>query len=248
MDVNYTYVPVLYVIYGKTKYPHQPNAHVQINLTKTNPPTPASSPMKFITSFNPNSRIEHQLYCLNSWRQYDLPILAVQHESERVCSDLFPEVEFVYIPSIPNPWNSLFPSISAMCEHFPGILINSDINLTFSTAEFTSYINASDPVIGIRTESGKLNQFGIDMFISSKPYTPPANDFLIGKPGWDYFLVLEWYFAGIFHTLHHGLIHAPHNDRWCANSLRIAQDLLSSRYSRTSRQVTDLVQKVTGRA
>lgn len=203
--------------------------------------------MKFITSLNPRARIERQRACLNSWKQYGLPILAVQSTEEYYIQTLFPEVDEVLpVAPSPNPFNSPWPSLASMCR-FPGILINSDIDLSFSSDEFDKLIRAKDPVVGIRREGGVLNRFGIDLFISSTPYSPPKNGFVIGKPGWDYFLVLEWG-DSIFHTLHHGLNHEQHFTNWNQAELRVAQSILVNRYGITQKQVTHRVQRITGRA
>lgn len=202
--------------------------------------------MRFITSLNPRSRIKRQQDCIDSWTKYNIPIVAIQHESEYHCEALFKSVQFHYVETPPNLFATIFPSINSLFNFFPGIIINSDIFLTWTTSQFNSYIQ-HDKLVGIRTENGVLNRFGIDVFLSSTPTSLPENPFHVGKPGWDYYVMLEWC-AQQPHVVKEGIIHEAHEDRWNLEQLAIAQDLLANHYNMTSREVTLKVQRITNRA
>lgn len=204
--------------------------------------------MKFITSLNPNGRIERQTYCLNNWKSYGLPVCAIQHHSEQDCKLHFPQVdEWIFVPYTPTPFNTIFPHIDHFVAQYPGIIINSDIHLNWSLQQLQSFLKANDPVVGIRNENGIINRYGIDVFIA-KQFSLPENEFHIGKPGWDYLLLIEMHKAGLFHTVTYGVCHEPHQDRWNPEELRIAQNLLATRYNCRPKNVTHLVQRITGRA
>ena len=198
--------------------------------------------MKFITSINPNARIDRQTYCINSWKKYGLPIVSVQSIEENLPP--ISGVEYQQVQRTPNIFNSHFPSISDLIQP-PCILINSDIELTWSQEDFIKYMSLPVPVAGIRRENGKLNPFGIDLFILHTSL--PENPFLMGKPGWDYWMLLEIHTLGPFLTVTDGLIHEEHDERWNRAELIIAQDTLAKMYNTTSRNVTLNIKKLTGR-
>lgn len=207
--------------------------------------------MKITTSFNPNSRVERQQECLDSWAKYDLPVVAIQYESEKKAEETFkhPNLTYEYTTAFSEKFNCHFPPITSLIKP-PCLIINSDIHLTFAKEELKSYITSRQPIVGIRQELGNakpnLNKYGIDFFYIPE-FSPTESEFVIGKPGWDYWLVMELHRRGTFRTLHHGIIHAEHSDRWCREDLDTGRAILAETYQMHPTKVTNIVLKLTGR-
>lgn len=202
--------------------------------------------MKFITSFNPHKRVERQLECLKSWQKYNIPVCSVQHESETDCESIFSGVEWIYTNTYNKFFQTNLPFINSLLAQCPGIIINSDIDLSWSEEEFKYYSSPSIPIVGIRTEEGVLNPWGIDVFIIPHTYPPSPEIFSIGKPGWDYWLMIELD-KKPFKVIKTGMNHAPHDDRWNSVNLSTAQTLLSNIYGMPSQLVSRYIQTITGR-
>lgn len=204
--------------------------------------------MRFLTSFNPHTsfaRLKRQKDCLDSWRKYNIPIVAIQDVSEQRVEKLFPNLEYIYTNNYNPHFKSTNPHISAFLAETPGIIINSDIDLSWTQQDFYNHID--NYTMGIRTENGELNPWGIDVFICP---TRPALDyapFQIGQPGWDYWLCIELVKKYLINVIKTGMNHEPHDDRWSEERLRTAQTLLSEMYKIPSRQVSLYIKQITGR-
>lgn len=217
--------------------------------------------MKFVTSFNPYGRIDRQKYCLETWKKYGLPIIAVQHKTETDAEAIFSGVDqWVYVNGHNPYFDTHFPDIRALInECDPGIIINSDISVKLDVESFHQYYARLLPhtlTVGIRLDRREdghktINPYGIDLYLITADMHEHLQTpwYTVGNPGWDYWIVLKLHDAKYEIKTHKtGLIHEIHNDRWEPWKLTIAQGLLQREFGLSQKQVTAKVQRLTKRA
>ena len=160
---------------------------------------------KIVTSFSLH-RFERQAFCVRSWQRLGLPIVAVQCDTQiDQLSNMFAGlgVEWTTIPARPNAWNR--PHLARVADHIkhtadgPILLINSDIEIRDTPEQFADQWMGDDAdtlICGVRLDHphGKyktaMHPYGIDAFriTPAMSETLPDDGFVIGSPGWDYWL------------------------------------------------------------
>lgn len=220
--------------------------------------------MRFITAFGRN-RIERQKYCLQSWRKHATEIVAVQTaEDIELLSPHFPGVRFVETDLTGAELYGLSNRvrIKALVDQGPGLLINSDIKVASSVAEFKEdwmFIPKTFSV-GVRYDFDgpgqpkKMNKYGIDAFLISEDVMRllPDIGFVIGVSVWDYWIVWHMMTKG-FSTrakITPGLLHLKHSVNWSAKDTSIGLGLMAEKYGiKEPKMLLDMVIPIlTGRS
>lgn len=165
----------------------------------------------FVTSLSPR-RIDRQQFCIDSWRAYGLPIVAVQTagESEQLAPH-FAGVEFREVDAKPNVFDKPYlPRIYDMLAvvDFDCILINSDIQIKDTYRLFQAEWLSQPPesiVVGVRQDYSPgrrpvTTPYGVDAFRITPLMARALRDdgFVIGMPGWDYWLPWLIWNSGFF--------------------------------------------------
>ena len=215
--------------------------------------------MKIVTSFS-SKNIERQLYCVNTWRRYDLPIVGVQTEGESdLLKEHFPFVTFVETSLGGDAFNKPhLPRITELIKQANDdsiLIINSDISIEDTKQEFIDNWEGDGLICGIRLNHRKYginrvkrNPFGIDAFKVPMGTEVPDYGFAIGVPGWDYFLPYELNLRGMTITVSPSkLLHLIHDLNYEDKYIKIAQQLLVATYGYDQRHFTETVQKLTNR-
>jgi hypothetical protein len=160
---------------------------------------------KIVTSFSLH-RFERQQFCVRSWQRLGLPIVAVQcdtqiHELSKMFAGM--GVEWTTIPARTNAWDR--PHLARVADHIkhtadgPILLINSDIEIRDTPEQFADQWMGDDAdtlICGVRLDHpfGKyktaMHPYGIDAFRITPAMAEllPDDGFVIGSPGWDYWL------------------------------------------------------------
>lgn len=155
--------------------------------------------MKIVTTFSPH-RIGRQQYCLETWKKYGHPIVALQNESEmEFATANFSGVEFKLSASKKIP---TVDEVLLEAKDETILFINSDISIKSSKAKFINdWIRPPQKgllKVGLRHERIDKNRKyltpnGVDIF----RITPAiyhhflGSPFTIGQAGWDYWMVLQ---------------------------------------------------------
>jgi hypothetical protein len=206
--------------------------------------------MKFVTSISPN-RLEHQIACINTWKDYATEIVAVRTPDEPILE--VPSVRFVTTDKLSTEFNSKCPRIYSLIEECPGIIINSDISIV-SPMFLEKFAVERHKVLdcGIRYDDNKLNKYGIDVFKITDELKAIYKDtpFGVGQPGWDYYFVIEAHRNGFFINAHKSPMifhHQVHELNWTRWKLTLAQSFLERLYNKPSTDVTKEILRLTGR-
>ena len=217
--------------------------------------------MKIVTSINPKSRWEQQLYCVSTWQKYGLPIVAVQPPSELVAID---GVTTKRTENVANDFGR--PSCVRISELLKEtedgstiLIVNSDISIKDGLEDFRkNWVNASDDTIwlGVRHNFDEVGgrkreeKYGIDAFRITPAMAQKLPDIgmAIGCPCWDYWipyaLHLEgWNVAKAKSTM----LHRNHPTNWSVEDYNIAQRLLYQQYKHEKSWVTKFLQVKTNR-
>lgn len=196
-----------------------------------------------------------------TWQRFGLPILGVQTEGEvDHISSLFSGVDFMAVPSKSNTWDRPhLPRVTdmlAVCSETI-LLINSDIAIDDTLEQFArEWMNddATTLVCGVRHDVDGdisiLNPYGIDAFRITPEMASGLVDlgFVIGAPGWDYWLPWELWNQGFgIRAAESSLAHEVHDIGYARNAVAVAQSMLVTRYGGHRRDFTEFVQRMTGR-
>lgn len=187
--------------------------------------------MKIVTSCAPY-RIERQRYCIESWLKYGYEVIAIQPSHQVESTKLnFPNVTVVEskltgeILNKPNNIRIAAHLDIARQNKCNILLINSDIELTYTKDEFSFWetLEPNELKAGVRWDiynetDHRLQCSGIDVFLISPTFANKLSDlgFTIGTSMWDYWIVWEAYIRGFKITTETRkyLIHQQHDDRW----------------------------------
>jgi hypothetical protein len=170
----------------------------------------------------------------------------------------FKDIEFVTTDKLDPYFGSTYPRIQALIEQCsPGIIINSDIELTYTALSFRDkYLTPppSDFIVGVRLDVSpdhiEINKYGIDVFRIYKEYRQHLadNEFTIGQPGWDYWvlLILAKYYRLVTYKDHY-VVHEAHGDRYAPEKIGMAHKVLTRLLKTAPKQTSGRVLKLTGR-
>lgn len=220
-------------------------------------------PLKIVTSFSPH-RIERQQHCLETWRKYGLPIVAVQlpDEVERVRRN-FPGVHVVTDNRVGDAFNKprhlRIKALTDQATDCPILLINSDISIESSPEEFKAdWIDVEDRVfrVGCRWDQNpkgtSLNGSGIDAFRVTPAIGKllPEHGYCIGMPMWDYWIVWELLLKKyeIAAKIDPGLVHVNHAQGWTQEDLRVGWKLFGQHHKLPPGQLYHVIRGLTGRS
>lgn len=199
--------------------------------------------VKLVTSLSPK-RLERQRECLDSWRKYDVEILAIQGEPElEHIQSLFPDVRMIGTGSVSRTWskktNPNIIEFIRQSEFSDIVIINSDIKLCYPEGVFEKMWGSgpSDRIdCAIRYNLGEKKKFekcGIDVFRlpqgTHEKFLDIRSFFFIGLPGWDYWLpytacaMKGMKLATHFHI---SVEHEEHGDRWNSDDTKKSVALL----------------------
>lgn len=199
-----------------------------------------------VTSLSPHPRdLKRQLRALKSWQRFGLTIVSVNtsYEVSRL-RGLYPMVsQWIESPGDPQAnsrqrvWDL---ARVANILNQPILLINSDIVIEGEQEDLTSQIFGDHAIVGIRNNvrQGRVRRerWGFDVFYLTPQITanlPKLDWFLIGKPGWDYWLPLHFLKRQIRATYLADRLfyHHCHPTRWTQAENRRSLELLADRYS-----------------
>ena len=220
---------------------------------------------KIVTSFGLN-RIDRQRFCVASWRKLGLPIVAVQCDEQveqlrAIFGDLVDS--FTSLPSQPNAWNR--PHLARVANHAkqtqdgPILLINSDIEIRDTPEQFAREWLRDDPdtlICGVRRDhrhgsyTNAIHPYGIDAFRITPAMAEKLTDcgFVIGSPGWDYWLPWELWLAGFnVRAAESQFMHEVHNLGYADADVDIAHDLIFKRFRMPPHVMTVWIQWATNR-
>lgn len=216
--------------------------------------------MRIVTSFAPG-REARQHYCLATWRAYGLPIVAVQTAAEMPAMvSQYTDVDWIRSAS-DRPLIKELAEV-AITTGEPVLIVNSDISIKNTFADFRrdwlspNHQHPGMLRVGIRWDRRSdghkvMQKYGIDVFLITPPMAAslPELGFQIGKPGWDYWLVLH--FASLGYRLSTkksvGLIHSRHALNWTKQDQASRKQIFFDHYGFTASEATRTVQKLTGR-
>ena len=217
------------------------------------------TPTRIVTSLS-SKNIARQTYCLNTWKRYGLPIVAVQTEGESaLLQEHFPGVEFIETPLGGDYFDKPhLPRISELINlsvDSPILLINSDISIEDTQREFINNWKQEGLVCGIRLNHRrpdstrvKRNPFGIDAFKIPQGTIVADYGFCIGMPGWDYFLPYELAHRKVpISVSNSNLLHLIHEVNYEDPYIKLGQQLLIKTYGHDQRYFTVAIQKLTHR-
>lgn len=220
---------------------------------------------KIVTSFGLN-RIDRQRFCVASWRRLGLPIVAVQCDEQveqlrAIFGDLVDS--FTSLPAQPNAWGR--PHLARVANHAkqtqdgPILLINSDIEIRDTPEQFAAEWMTDDAntlVCGIRRDhrhgsyTNAIHPYGIDAFRITPAMAEKLTDcgFVIGSPGWDYWLPWELWQAGFnVRAAKSQFMHEVHNLGYADADVAIAQKLIFDRFRMPATVMTVWIQWATNR-
>jgi hypothetical protein len=220
---------------------------------------------KIVTSFGLN-RIDRQRFCVESWRKLGLPIVAVQCDEQvgqlrAIFGDLVDS--FASLPAQPNAWGR--PHLARVANHAkqtqdgPILLINSDIEIRDTPEQFASQWLTDDAdtlVCGVRRDhlqgsyKNAIHPYGIDVFRITPAMAEKLTDcgFVIGSPGWDYWLPWELWLARFsVRAADSQFMHEIHNLGYSDADVDIAHDLIFKRFRMPPHVMTVWIQWATNR-
>jgi hypothetical protein len=221
--------------------------------------------MKFVTSLS-LGRIDRQKFCLRSWQKYGLPICSVQCDTQiDELSKIFGEfeIDWTVIPAKPNPWNR--PHLARVADHIkhtadgPILLINSDIEIKDQPADFARRWVDTDTeslLCGIRYDhphgnyKSTVHPYGIDAFRITPAMAEAVTDdgFVIGSPGWDYWLPWRLNQAGFDVRREPSLfMHEIHEMGYGKDAVDISHAMMEDRFRVPPTVLTQWIQWATDR-
>jgi hypothetical protein len=216
-----------------------------------------------VTSIGFN-RIERQQYCIQTWKNKGLRVLAIQlpGETERLQSS-FPNVEFKEYPNHTPIFSRTTPLIynliiQALEENDDILLINSDISIKDKYEFFNSKWTTEEKElkIGIRLDgiSGRKRRtrqpHGIDAFKITKIMAEKLRDigFQIGMPGWDYWLVYHFHLLGYnIVTSTSRLMHEIHDVNWSKHDQYSYDPIVKEHYNMSHMKLGPIIKRLTNR-
>jgi hypothetical protein len=221
--------------------------------------------MKAVTSLSFN-RIERQQYCVKTWQDRGLDVIAVQSPEEiNKLKDLFPSVNFKeHTNTSANIFSKDTPEIYALTKIAEEVweeclLINSDISIKDNIKNFYEFWTPEIKTfkIGIRWDcvAGKKartkQKWGIDVFLITPEMvnTIPNLGFRIGCPGWDFWLIYHFHLLGYKITpTQSKLFHESHSRNWYKSDQKAYRDMLMTKYSiDTNTELPYLIKELTQR-
>lgn len=220
---------------------------------------------KIVTSLSLH-RSDRQRFCIASWRRLGLPIVAVQcqgqvDELRAIHGDLIDD--FIVMPEQPNAWGR--PHLARVADHIrqtadgPILLINSDIEIRDTPEQFADQWMADNTdtlICGVRLDHppGKykatMHQYGIDAFRITPAMAEEFLDdgFVIGSPGWDYWLPWRLSQAGYrVRAAKSQLMHETHKMGYGRDAVDIAHGLMLNRFNVPPNILTLWIQWATDR-
>ncbi|QDV67203.1 hypothetical protein Poly24_08950 [Rosistilla carotiformis] len=186
--------------------------------------------MRIITSLAP-SRMDRQKECIDSWSRYGHAVAAVQSTLDVI--DPIDGVDSLAVsPSQSKFAKPHLPYITDLIDQGPGLVLNSDISLTgpidWDWRPGTLYC-------GIRHNGPELERWGIDAFFvpSDIRHKIPNVGFLVGMPGWDWWLPYHCHLLGVpIHVDKRPVFqHTPHPIRWSNQDHETSKAILLERYA-----------------
>jgi hypothetical protein len=220
---------------------------------------------KIVTSLSLH-RTDRQRFCLASWQRLGLPIVAVQCQSQvdklrAIHGDLIDD--FIVLPERPNAWHR--PYLARVADHIKQtadgtiLLINSDIEIRDTPEQFASQWCGDDAntlICGVRLDHppGKykptMHPYGIDAFRITPAMAEalPDDGFVIGSPGWDYWLPWRMSQAGYrVRAAKSQLMHETHQMGYGREAVDIAHDMMLDRFNVPPHLLTLWIQWATDR-
>lgn len=183
--------------------------------------------MQIITSISP-TRLERQIYCINTWKELGLPIVAIQLTTDHpdLTKDLPIEVKYVEPPES-TIFSKITPTFNSLFHHVdrPSLYINSDISIKEVPYQFWHKWEPKEKIIkvGVRKDykssapHRKFTQkYGLDLILLLPEMELPTLPYQLGCPGWDFFI--PWYLWHHYdyeiETLHGLYFHENHQIQW----------------------------------
>jgi hypothetical protein len=220
---------------------------------------------KIVTSFSLH-RFERQAFCVRSWQRLGLPIVAVQCDTQiNQLSEMFAGmgIQWTTIPSRPNAWDR--PHLARVADHIkhtadgPILLINSDIEIRDTAEQFASQWCGDDAdtlICGVRLDHPRgsyrsaMHPYGIDAFriTPAMSETLPDDGFVIGSPGWDYWL--PWRIAQLGYKVRAAksqFMHETHQMGYGRDAVDIAHQMMLDRFGVPPHILTLWIQWATDR-
>lgn len=212
------------------------------------------------------SRVERQQYCVQTWLNLGLRVVAVQAPGETdTLRPLFPYVTFKEYP-LPEKtmYSKATPSIKNIAnqsieENDYALILNSDISIKDSQTQFYQrWVPKDDALtIGIRwngspgSKKRTRESWGIDAFLLSPQMAlmVPEMGFQIGLPGWDFWMVYLFHLAGYhIETSRSRLFHHRHDKGWNSQDQLAYRRMVCEHYGHASTTfLPRLIKTVTGR-
>jgi hypothetical protein len=190
-----------------------------------------------VTSFSP-TRIEAQLRALETWKKYNVPIIAVQCISDDYLDPFIPHVSAIHQVPPNTYWSKSTPSLVDIFKRVtePTLLVNSDIELQLPSLFPITPLPDHVLSVGLRTEYNPNNpnlrhpnKYGIDTFLLTPEMMPHLTNpiWALGIPGWDY-----WVFYKLLtlkyklHITRTDILHETHKEQWSKTDHRRCSRLL----------------------
>jgi hypothetical protein len=220
---------------------------------------------KIVTSFSLN-RVDRQRFCIASWKKYGLPIIAVQCDTQiEQLKGIFGDMVdgFTVLPAKENAWDR--PHLARVADHIkhtadgPILLINSDIEIRDTPKQFFDQWMGDDAdtlICGVRLDhpfgnyKNTKHPYGIDAFRITPEMAKAVRDdgFVIGSPGWDYWLPWQLSQAGFrVRAANSQLMHEIHAMNYGQADVEIAHSIMEKQFYIPPHILTIWIQWVTDR-
>lgn len=221
--------------------------------------------MKIVTSIGLN-RLPRQKFCIDSWLDLGLEVVAVQSDGEtRKLEKHFPEVKFVETTSVGELFRK--PHMVRVCAIFEQarteniLVLNSDIEIRSDKDTFLSRWSTPEQrvlKVGIRwnedpiTKEKELLQWGIDAFLITPRISKllPDVGMTIGCPAWDYWVIIhltQQYGYTVICNKEPELIHEIHSQNWSKEDYKIGLRILQQHTGMGRKESGVFIREITGR-
>jgi hypothetical protein len=220
---------------------------------------------KIVTSFSLH-RFERQSFCVRSWQRLGLPIVAVQCDTQiNQLSEMFAGlgIKWTTMPAKPNAWDR--PHLARVADHIkhtadgPILLINSDIEIRDTPEQFAAQWLGDDAdtlICGVRLDHPRgsyrstMHTYGIDAFRITPAMADslPDDGFVIGSPGWDYWL--PWRISQLGYKIRAAksqFMHETHEMGYGRDAVDIAHQMMLDRFGVPPHLLTLWIQWATDR-
>lgn len=204
--------------------------------------------MKIVTSLSVK-RIDRQKKCIQSWKQFGVPIIAVQSNDEaQQISDTYDNVSVVGTDLVGDRFNMpkcvRIKAMTRLAIHESVLILNSDIEIRSDPGVFLNRWSDGDDgelKVGIRwdqmpkSKAAKMFKWGIDAFLITPKIDADLPDIgmTLGAPAWDYWIPYHLVTKQQYRVTTYkdfSLVHEIHNRQWSDAAYQSGLKIMQEEY------------------